>query len=140
MTPRSAIFGVLTDMKNVGSLKAVRLVVEVPAEQAAEIVAMFGWPTHAAPVPVALARMVGETSRPPPQKSLAQQAGALCSDAIFQGWMKTVDRDGCATKVREYCRVHSRAEIKEGTPAGDAWGELVAQFRAWQAAERTGAI
>lgn len=140
MAPRAAIFGSLVDVRNIGAHKCARLTVEVPAEQAAEIIAMFGWPTQAAPVPVALARMVGGSSRPAPQKSLAQQAGALCNDGIFQGWMKTADQDACAAKVRQYCEVESRAEIKAGTPAGDAWGELVEQFRTWQAAERAGAI
>jgi hypothetical protein len=140
MTKRAAIFGSLVDVRNIGAHKCARLTVEVPAEQAAEIIAMFGWPTQAAPVPVAIARMVGEGTRPEPQRSLSQQAGALCNDATFQGWMKTADRDACATKVREYCEVHSRAEIKVGTPAGDAWSELVEQFRTWQAAERAGAI
>lgn len=138
MAKRVAIFGSLVDMRNVSAHKCARLTIEVPAEQAAEIVAMFGWPTAVSPVPVALARMVGE-ERKAPQRSLAQQAGALCANAVFWTYMGAEDENSCAEMVRYKCGVESRSEIKAGTPGGDRWLDLLAEFHGWEAAEKAGA-
>ena len=78
--------------------------------------------------------------KPQPPRPLAQQAGALCADPIFWQWMGTTTEIGCAVKVRERCGVKSRAAIMAGSPAGEAWVKLVGEFKAWQAAERAGAV
>jgi hypothetical protein len=135
---RAAIFGSLVDLKNVNAHKSIRLTIDIPAEQAAEVVAIFGWPTMAAPVPVALARMVGNLERKAPPPSLAQQAGALCASPIFQAFAGVAGEEDCAVWVREVCDVKSRSEIRAGTEAGDRWLDLLGKFHGWEAAEQAG--
>lgn len=139
---RAAIFGSLVDLKNVNSHKCVRMTIDIPAEKAAEIVTIFGWPTQAEPVPVAIARMVGEEQKTLEPKassrSLSQQAGALCANPVFWAFMKAANAEECAEFVRHDCDVESRSEIKTGTRAGNAWLDLVSAFRGWEAAERAG--
>jgi hypothetical protein len=141
MTKRAAIRGALVDVRNASAHKAVRLTVEVPAELAEEVLGVFGWPTGVRPVPVAVARMQDEPEQPtaPPTVSLAQHAGALCRDAIFQRFLGAADYDDATRKVRERCAVVSRSEFVAGTPAGERWRTLVEEFHGWQAAERSGA-
>ncbi len=57
MTAPAAIAGSLVDAKNVNMHKCVRLSIDVPAEYAEQIIKAFGWPTMAAPVAVAVARL-----------------------------------------------------------------------------------
>ena len=164
MTKQLAVVGSLIDCKNINVHKSVRLSIDVPAEQAAAIIAMFGWPTQVNPVPVAVARLNpaapiasksdtgqeatgsqddagnGKESSPSPPKSLAQQAGILCNDARFQAFMKADGSHECAEAIRLKCGVKSRAEIVPLSPAADKWFALLERFRGWQAAERSGAI
>jgi hypothetical protein len=135
---RAVIAGSLTDIRNVGVHKAIRLTVEVPAELAQGVLDAFGWPTAVQPVPVALARMVGE-ERKAPERSLAQQAGALCANPVFRAYMGAEDEDSCAEMVRYKCGVESRSEIKAGSPGGDRWLDLLEEFHGWEAAEKAGA-
>lgn len=111
MTKPLALRGQLIDVKNVASHKCVRLSIDVPAEQGAEVVKLFGWPTAVDPVPVAIARLhVGtkeggeETnSRSKPEADtdaplasgrhfdelkLSQQAGIMCGREDFQDWLR----------------------------------------------------
>jgi hypothetical protein len=142
---RAVIAGSLTDIRNVGVHKAIRLTVEVPAELAQGVLDAFGWPTAVQPVPVALARMVGEEAARPkkpspvPERSLAQQAGALCANPVFRAYMGAVDEESCAEMVRCKCGVESRADIRGGTPEGDRWLDLLEEFHGWEAAEKAGA-
>jgi hypothetical protein len=135
---RAAVYGSLVDLKNVNSHKSIRLTVDIPAERAAEVIGMFGWPTMADPVPVALAKMVLE-ERKAPARSLAQQAGALCSNPVFQMFMQAENSEICAELVRDHCQVETRADIRGGTPAGDLWLDLLQSFHGWEAAEKAGA-
>lgn len=57
MSKQIALSGSLVDVRNYAQSKSVRLIVEIPAEQAGEVIAQFGWPTPAAVVPVAIARL-----------------------------------------------------------------------------------
>ena len=134
---RAAMFGSLVDIKNVNAHRCARLTIDVPAEHAAEIVAMFGWPTMADPVPVAVARMAGGWEKKE-TRSLAQQAGALCANAVFQIFLDCQSEEECANAVRGLCGVKSRSEIRAGTEAGEAWLDLVQRFHGWQEAERSG--
>ena len=52
-----AITGQLVDVRNISTHKCARLLIDVPAEQAASIISAFGWPTMVSPVPVAIARL-----------------------------------------------------------------------------------
>lgn len=61
--------------------------------------------------------------------SNAQQAGIRCNDERFQQWVARQSKSTAATFVRDYCGVHSRADLNEGPPA-DRWRELDARYRA----------
>ncbi len=78
----------------------------------------------------------------------AQQAGMLCNDPKFIRFLiegfrlsygQTLDSDGAAKRVREFCQVQSRSEIKPQTSAGTKWELLVSAFRAWDMAPSVGA-
>jgi hypothetical protein len=49
MTDPAVFQGSLVDLKNVGTHKSVRLIVEVPEEYGEAIVRAFGWPTRVKP-------------------------------------------------------------------------------------------
>jgi hypothetical protein len=142
-----AVFqGSLVDLKNVGTHKSVRLIIEVPEEYGEAIVRAFGWPTRVKPVSVAVARLERdapkrETEPVASQRrfedlSPAQQAGILCREPDFAEFIKS-EIPGCANMhvaeaVKIYCGVHSRADIKYGTAAHGSWGFLLGEYRRWQ--------
>lgn len=83
----------------------------------------------------------------PGEKRLAQQAGMCCADPVFQTFLYEHDmlnvtrRDdpdeaetAAAIAVRMICGVQSRKDITLGTPAGDAWDNLLSKFMAWKLA------
>ncbi len=127
----AAILGSLVDMKNVAVHKSVRLIIDIPAEQAEMVIKMFGWPTQVNPVPVAVARMNPEivaeaatplptsaatAERPPtrgfsaepkPRKgTLAWQAIRLCRDPVFHAFLRETNRSSARTEqdAAEYVR------------------------------------
>lgn len=57
MTDAAIISGSLVDAKNVNTHKVMRLIIDVPAENALKVIAAFGWPTMVNPVHVAVARL-----------------------------------------------------------------------------------
>jgi hypothetical protein len=57
MSAPAITHGSLVDVRNVNQHKCVRLVIDIPAERAREIIDTFGWPTMVDPVPVAIARL-----------------------------------------------------------------------------------
>ena len=150
MNAPAAIQAQLVDVRNVSSHKCVRLEIHVPAEQAGVVMAAFGWPTMAEPVPVALARLVAEHVTPDredtsgrtgqqrrafPDLPYAQQAALRCQEADFARFLaaerkktwddihygKRVAPDAaCAEAVRRIVGVNSRSEIRDD-PA-DAMG------------------
>ena len=152
MTKPAAISAQLVDVRNIGMHKCIKLTLHVPAEQAPEIMAAFGWPTATDPVPVALARLEVMPDRPArepdpparahiaPEKRLVQQAGMCCRDPVFRKFMveegkaRSADKIEVTEAVRFYCGVDSRAEIIPGTPAGDKWDHLWSRFQAWRLA------
>lgn len=156
-----AIDGNLVDVKNVNTHKVARLIIDVPAERAAEIIATFGWPTMVAPVPVAVARLNlsaakeeaepeastnAATGRPPREwgsLSLATQAGIRCGEEAFWKFLseKSLEDSGrerlinstedAAAYVRLICGVRSRADLDKNKTAARHWHELNRQFRSW---------
>ena len=60
MNDAAVIGGSLVDVKNFNTDKSVRLVIDVPAELALRVIEIFGWPTRADPIPVAVARLATE--------------------------------------------------------------------------------
>ncbi len=149
-----AIDGNLVDVKNVNTHKCVRLVIDVPAERAASIIAVFGWPTMVDPVPVAVARLVVPdnvvqiAARPRGERSwsdmsLAQQAGIRCNEPAFWTFLREIGESSCndaeaaAAYVRLACGgLHSRSELDKNSAAARKWRDMDRSYRAWlQAAE-----
>ena len=64
MNKPAAIIGSLVDARNVATHKCLRLVIDVPAEQAEHIIKVLGWPTQVNPIPVAVARLNPELPSP----------------------------------------------------------------------------
>lgn len=56
----AAIDAQLVNARNVGCHKSVALTLHIPEERAAEFFEMFGWPTMANPIPIAIARLQTE--------------------------------------------------------------------------------
>jgi len=84
-----AITGQLVDVRNIAAHKSARLLIDVPAEQAASIIAAFGWPTMVSPVPVAVARLtnpVMDQSELAGQKQLESASPPLASCAPNSGF------------------------------------------------------
>ena len=155
MSEPAAITAQLVDVRNVAAHKSVRLELHVPAEQAGLVMAAFGWPTMADPVPVALARLhspaepiakpeAPKEHRPFSDLPYSQQAALRCQEPAFQSflqhesgaggvvWLDNPNEDRFAATVRQHCGVKSRADITKGTEAGNLWECLEADFYAWQ--------
>lgn len=148
MNAPAAITGSLVNMRNVGTHKSVALTVHVPEELAQQVIAAFGWPTAAAPVAVALARLnpnakldaqpeAGPRERrrfkdlPP-----AQQAAMRCNEPAFQRFLHEerdwpLGDDHAADYVRLYCQVKSRSDIRPNTDAATLWHVLRDEFDTW---------
>lgn len=156
MSEPAAITAQLVDVRNVAAHKSVRLELHVPAEQAGLVMAAFGWPTMADPVPVALARLHSPAEpiakpespkerRPFSELPYSQQAAMRCREADFQKfcadryvvlWRNLIGRgasptDAAADILRDVCSVISRTEIEAGTAAGKTWEVLEADYFAW---------
>ena len=158
MSAPAAIQAQLVDVRNVSSHKCVRLEIHVPAEQAGLVMAAFGWPTMADPVPVALARLVEDARvnpehakerRPFTELPLAQQAALRCQEPDFArflqerqgpGGVSMLDgsdtTDWVASHVRYLCDVKSRADIGKTLISKNLWTDLEAEYWAWQRGRR----
>lgn len=161
MDAPATITAQLVDVRNVAAHKSVRLELHVPAEQAGLVMAAFGWPTMAEPVPVALARLqttpeptakpeATKERRPFSELPYSQQAALRCRETDYWQFLKGALPDAwvaayslapgpteaAADVVRVDCKVNSRSEIIKGTPAGDKWEALEAEFYAWQRGRR----
>lgn len=148
MDKPSAISAQLVDVRNVSSHKCVRLEIHVPAEQAGAVMAAFGWPTMADPVPVALARLTAapepiakpeaaKERRPFSELPYSQQAAMRCQEPTFGQFLadkhlvtyERCNRDAAAA-VRWICSVVSRSELND-PDAAKRWQSLDAEFYAW---------
>lgn len=160
MSAPAAIQAQLVDVRNVSSHKCVRLEIHVPAEQAGDVMAAFGWPTMADPVPVALARLIAEHAKPEAEgprtnrrmfsdMPLPQQAALRCQEPQFQEFLVDTGRlhllnatANVAEVVRQLCGVKSRSDIGKGpndrstNDSGFKWRALDAEYYAWQRGRR----
>jgi hypothetical protein len=150
LTAPAAITAQLVDVRNVSAHRCVRLELHVPAEQAGLVMAAFGWPTMADPVPVALARLqttpepiakpeAPKERRPFSELPYSQQAALRCAEPGYEHFLwdtHGLGQGACPAEVvalvRHECGVSSRSEIIKGTPAGDKWEALEAEYYAWQ--------
>ena len=153
MTKLAAIEGQLVGIKNVSTHKSACLTIHVPEEYALKVIEAFGWPTMVAPVHVAIARIGIEEktpeAKPAPETktdkakrkwdelSIAQQAGILCGEPVFQkfiaerigGHVNTAD---AAQYVRQQCGVNSRAHIEDKPEALKIFRDMEASFEVWK--------
>lgn len=156
----AAIQGSLVNMRNVGTHKSVALTVHVPEELAQRVIEAFGWPTAAAPVAVALARLnpASSNGRTPDFESVnagstpaagtkerrrfselppAQQAALKCQDEAFRRFMvaeynaDSMDENCVVRRVREFCGVASRSTLNTDRLAEQAWNRLLHDFNVW---------
>lgn len=90
---------------------------------------------------------IGDNEQPverPEEKlhSYAQRAAIMCGELGFQRYLAEryfdeipvhmVGEKEAAESVREMCGVVSRKDLIEGTPAGDKFRNLVAEYDAWR--------
>jgi hypothetical protein len=117
VTAPAAFTGTFSDIRSVKTRSLCQIIIEVPIEQAASIIAMFGYPTPGEEIHVAVARLKGgdaNTNRPdttmadngsdksPPPSDAAsgggesrkwddlpysQQAGIRCAETHFQNFI-----------------------------------------------------
>jgi hypothetical protein len=159
MSNLAAIQAQLVDIRNVGSLKSLKLTLHVPEEHALKAIEAFGWPTGANPVPVALARLKDgvEASAPreeqkpaspgcvaPPARRpfdslpLPQQAAMICDRGDFRAFLNEEFNYACETAddaaeaVRERCNIASRSELGRNKKAAERFIELREQYQAWR--------
>lgn len=156
----AAITAQLVDVRNVAAHKSVRLEIHVPAEQAGMVMAAFGWPTMAAPVPVALARLV-EDARVKPEHvkertpftelPLSQQAALRCAEPDFYRFLTTKFRPDAIVPfdpkldqntppsvpmLRHHLGIGSRRDLDLFEEKAQAWLALDAEYYAWQRGRR----
>lgn len=162
MTAPAAISGDFATYKHVQGRKIMQLVIEVPAEMASAVFAALGTPGSGEAIPVALARLTAapepiakpeatKERRPFSELPYAQQAAMRCNEPDFEHFLwdrtglgqgadaKSIDDmcvDGVVGHVRYLCGVNSRSEIIKGTPAGDKWASLEAEYWSWQRGAR----
>ena len=139
MSAPAAISGDFATYKHVQGRKILQLVIEVPAEMASAVFAALGTPGSGEAIPVALARLqtapepIAKPEAPKERRSFtdlpySQQAAMRCQEPDFQTFLSMRWDGEPAEIVRERCGVVSRSEIVKGTPAGDKWEALEAEY------------
>lgn len=161
MTAAAIIAGSLVDVKNVNSHKCMRLIIDVPAENALKVIAAFGWPTMVNPVSVAVARLneapspslrgvsssgerepasdpglaMGRERRAFTDMSPAQQAGMFCSDRAFRLFLaEKFDMPlPDPEEAANVIRHHCKVKSRKDITTDNAdWLGLVLAYRLWQ--------
>lgn len=143
--PAAMISASLVDVRNIAAHRCVRLEIHVPVEQAGDVMAAFGWPTGADPVPVVIARLTAEAAERPPQARedgkvrrqfcdlpFPQQAALKCSDDSFRRYLGVATENEAADFVRQRCNVSSRKEIGHASGSKEAWITLLRAFDDWE--------
>lgn len=152
MADELAIYGTFADLKSVKTRSVVQMIIEVPIEQAKQVVDVFGFPQPGAEIPVAVARMNPPVAKPSPaapekdtvpfhDHKLSWQAGVRCNDHRFSDFLKGHHASAweagdagqepevvAAVVVRYLCGVPSRADLNDDEGAGFTWKSLNAEF------------
>lgn len=155
MSAPAVISGDFSTFRHVQGRKVLQLVIEIPAEQAADVFSTFGYPGSGNPIPVAVARLNPTVSQPETvQKEkrtfshlpFPQQAALRCQEPEFWRWMndtlaetfnnRVEGMEQAVSVVRQLCGVESRSEIKPGTEAARTWEGIEAEYYAWQRGRR----
>lgn len=151
MSSAAAISGEFTTIKHVPSRKVYQLVVEIAEEAAQQAFEALGMPGNGGHV--ALARLhspaepiakpeAPKERRPFSELPYSQQAAMRCQEPDLWGFFRNrgfsscINADHAAHAVRMACAVGSRSDIVKGTPAGDLWEILEAEYYAWQRGRR----
>lgn len=142
----AAIAANLVNMRNVATHGSVALTLHVPQEHAQIVLAAFGWPTMAAPVPVAIARLeertgaaepVAESDKPPVHQprgrhwsdlAPAQQTGVIRNEPAFWEFTNAVGAQGARDYIRAFCGVGSCGDILPGSEAAARWAQLQVRY------------
>lgn len=134
MNDQAVISGTYSDLKFVKSRGVAQVVIEVPIEQAQNVVAAFGTPMQASDVWVAVARLKTEQK---PQKELTEgekakrHFEAMCQDEEFASWLRDARPDIAPYgPPREICKammgVLSANDIVDNP---DAWHRIYNEFQ-----------
>ena len=158
MTDPAVISGDFSTFRHVQGRRVLQIVIEVPAEAAGSVFAKLGIPGSGEGIPVAVARLQTASEpiakpespkerRPFSELPYSQQAAMRSEEGEFarflsfaytDDWRKAAQEAGspgvkwAPIAVRRICGVQSRADITNGTPAGDKWADLEAEYYAWQ--------
>lgn len=129
-----SVLATFADFKTVKSRNVVQLVLEVPIEQANQALQRLGGvPTPGQESWVGVAR-VEENAARHETRSLAQYAGALCSQPNFRAFCDQIWPDhkpGAEQAVREWCEIDSRSELDTDPRARAKFEAMMQNFRAW---------
>lgn len=154
MSDTAVITGDFCTFRHVQGRKVLQIVIEVPAEAAGSVFARLGMPGSGEGIPVAVARLnaapdpiakpeATKERRPFSELPYAQQAAMLGQEPEFHEFLRTKTGNAgswrgdkpvseiAAMTVRYLCEVKSRKDLIAGTPAGDAWQTLEAEYYAW---------
>lgn len=149
MVEPAAIAGTFSDLKTVKTRSVVQMIIEVPIERGAEIIAAFGFPRPGDEVPVAVARLDPEKVKhapEPPEKprkpfedyTLAQQAGMRCGDEKFWEFLLQrynfahMNKNAAANFVRDTCcNGQSRTFLSNVPEFAEKWRAINDEFMQW---------
>lgn len=134
-----------SDLKFIRTRKVCQLVLEIPIEQAGQVVSLLGAPNPAEEVWCAVARLDPKAVEAKPDsapatkpKSRAQMAGILCNDVRFRvflaennvlGFHAPKGPEDAADWVRRICGVKSRSEFDADPAAAERWDALYAEYK-----------
>lgn len=146
MTDKIVFDGDYTDLKFIKTRKVAVICIEIPIEKATKFVEVFGAPSPATGVPVAIARLQ-EPEKQQGEKVKRQwnevpksnQAAMKCHDPDFRRFLALdfdgilmLDLDMAVEEVKRICGVTSRADIPNNPEAAKKWDRLYSDFQLWQ--------
>jgi hypothetical protein len=142
MTAPAAVKATYSDLRFIKSRKVAQVVVEMPIEDAAKFVEMFGTPNPAAETWIALVGLTGnvvpiEQAKEQKRTKLAFQAIKLCQEQGFWRFLREahgVDtgEKPAANFVRAYCDITTRGALNLNEEAAAKFRDLIAEYKAWQ--------
>lgn|GEM_PF-1406941 len=140
----TAFQATFSDFKVIKGRKVAQIILEVPIEAADDALRKLGGvPQFATEQWVAVCPIkVDAPPEAPKQRreyTLAQKAGMMCGNKRFWAFIGSplnspadaLNAEDAADFMRRICGVTTRADIIEGTDAGDKFKTLVNEFDAW---------
>lgn len=135
----SAIAGQFVKFDAIPTRKVVRVVLEMPIEQANDVLAKLGgYPDAANAKWVGAALLSGHPSENTIKGGrLAQRAGILCTEGAFQVFASErssvpADENGAKQFIYLSCGVTSRAHLDHDDDAARKFHELDQEYKAWR--------